>query len=719
MFGTDDVLDDDALGLDAVALPAGEALDPLGALPTADELLGLDEVRLAPGDPDAYFQRADSLLEDARRCHGAMGGFRRKRASMLRHLASLQWGVYTDPTTGEEIDEAEDLRDQGLLPASNNRLRPLLRHVKGRLRENASERTPFAVENDDKERVAVMAEALRAVRRDQGSRGLDAYGIAELATSGLYVRRAEETWDDDTDRFEIADDAPHPTRFFFDVAGASDHRLKGVTLIGEVLDAHPDELIAAFAETEDQAAAIRAIYTGGPDQFAQTAGMDSFDTGHDSSLYDAKLGDFAGYDRHDGLSFEVADAVGRWRCVRVWRKEGRWSPTYHDGATGLELRQSDLAQLIEADGGEATPEAIAAEVADDNAVRMQMGVPEIETGRRFDRVWVRYTLSPTAHVLARDEDPYGGRHGYTVALADFVDGEVRGFFDDLIDPQRQINRVFAQVDALISAGAKGMWAVPVEAMPAGMEKEEFAAEFNKVGNIFFYSLERLKAYGPNASNLIKSIEPVAIPAALIQHLQLLTESLDKVGGLSDAALGRAPSAGTPAALYTQMIASSSTQQLDLFETFFDALSEHDGNIVRLVCQFWDDVRPVRSAGTQEGQMFDPELVRDFTWFVSVGRTSETALYRQLFEQDLKDLLTAQRLTLPQFLQESSHPRAQALLHLVQVTNPLLQQGADPAAAQQFMAAAQAGDPDAVAILRQAQEFGGAAQAAAPMPTPPM
>ncbi len=681
---------------------------------SADTLLGLDDEAYArPGDPDAHFAQSPSLYEEARRCHGSLDGYRRHRRYIRDNLASLQWGKYVDPESGEEIDETEELREQGLLPANNNRLRPLLRHVKGRLRENASERTPFAVENDDQERVAVMAEGLRAVRRDQGSRGLDAYGIAELATSGMYVRRAQETWDDDEDRYEVADDAPHPVRFFFDVAGAADHRLKGCTLFGEVLDAHPDEVVAAFADSEAAEAALRAIYGDA----VPPGGQDAYDTGYSPQMYDGRFGERAGYDRHDGVSFDVPDTAGRWRVVLVWRKEARWRTWYADGATGKRFTEDELATLVSETGEPLSPDELAAEVEADNAVRETMGVPPVEAERRYDRVWVRYFLSPTAHVLQRAEDPYGGRHGYTVMLCDFTDGEVRGFFDDLIDPQRQINRVFAQVDALISAGAKGMWAVPIEAMPKGMEKEEFANEFNKVGNLFFYSLERLKGFGASAGNLIRSIEPVAIPAALIQHLQLLTDSLDKVGGLSDAAMGRPPSAGTPAALYSQMTAQSSTQHLDLFETFFDGMAEHDANLVRLICQFWDDVRPVRASGTQAGQMFDPDMVRDFTWHVSVGRTSETALYRQLFEQDLKELLTAQRLTLPQFLQESSHPRAQALLHLIQVTNPMIAAGAagggmqDPAMIEQYVAAAQAGDPDAIALLRQAQEFG------ASMPTP--
>lgn len=692
MFDLEDVLPDDA---------------------TADELLGLGgaEAR-APGDPDALFPRGDSLLAVARQAHGGLADYRRQRAFIRQQLASMQWGTYTDPETGIEVDEEEDLRDQGLMPWSNNRLRPLMRHIKGQMRQNASERTPFAVEDADQQTVSAVAEALRSERRRERSRMLDADGIAELAASGMYVRKAEETWDDELDRYVIDDDPVPSYRFFFDVQGATDRRLKGVSLMGEIVDAHPDEVLAAFAETPEHEAAIREIYgIRASDLGLDAGGTDPFDDGFGEQLYDARMGDMAGWDRADAFGFDVPPVQGRCRVVVVWRKEAGWNTWYYDPAAGARFTAAELAEMLTAEGVPTTEAEAVAEVDAENATRQLTGAPPIEAERRYDRFWVVYYVAPSGHVLSRRVDPYDHRKTpYTVFLFDFADGEVRGFFDDLVDVQKQINRSFAQIDAMTSAQIHGFWAIPEQVLPEGMDKEEFVDEMHRVGNVLFYDLDALKGR-QDAAQLIKHVQSVGVPVASVNHLQLLGDAFEQMSGFSGAIAGQEPPSGTPASLHAQVIAQGSTQMLDLFETFFEGLVEHDERMLALIIQFWDDVVPLRASASADLQTYRPEDARALSWYVSMGRTSETALYRQLFEEDLKEFLTARYLTFPQYLRESSHPRAQALLQLVETTNPLLSGAAGPDQLVQLAAMAEAGDPEAITLLQQAQEW----QGGPPMP----
>lgn len=677
---------------------------------TADELLGLgDGAALAPADPDALFPLAHSLWDACRLCHGGMAGYRRQRAFVRDQLASMQWGTYTDPETGEEIDEEDDLRSQGLMPWSNNRLRPLMRHIKGQMRQNASDRTPFAVEDADQQTVSAVAEALRSERRRNRSRMLDADGLAELAASGMYIRRAEERWDDELDRYVIDDDPVPPQRFFFDVQGANDRRLRGVSLMGELVDAHPDEVLSAFAETPEHESAIREIY--GMGQPGAVSPTDPSDDGLGLELFDAQMGDQGGYDRADGVAFDVAVQPGRCRVLVAWRKESAWQTWHYDPVAGARFTAEELAAMLSEGGQPVTEEQALAQVETENAAREMQGAPAIEAERRYDRFWAAYYVAPSGHVLSRRVDPYDHRGTpYTVVLFDLIDGEPRGFFDDLIDVQRQINRTFAQIDALTSASIKGMWAVPEQIIPEGMTKETFSDEMNRVGNVLFYDLDKIN--GPNAHNLIKHIQGTGVPVASIQHLQLLGDAFEQMSGFGGAVMGQAPTSGTPASLYAQMVAQSSTQTLDLFESMFEGLTEHDEKMLALIVQFWDEVVPLRASASAETQLYKPEDARAMAWYVSMGRTSETALYRQLFEADMKEFLNARHLTFPQYLRESSHPRAQALLQLVELTNPILSgQGGEEQLAQ-IVAAAEAGDPEAITLLQQAQEWGGGA----PQPT---
>ena len=676
---------------------------------SGEELLGLDEEQqLPPGDPERYFPISDAVLRQGRRCHDALAGFRHMRSRVVNQVTSLQWESYTD-ADGEDVDEEEDLRSQGLLPAVHNRLKPLFRHLKGMVRQNASQRVPFAVESSDQQAVSVIAEALAEVKRRNQSRALDADGFGELNISGMCLRRTVEAWDDDQDRFDIDDDPVHPNRFFFDIGSATDRRLKEVALMGEIIDAHPDEVLGAFARDQDMERALYAIYQG--DQYPQSD--DAYDQGLDDALFDDLMGDRAGHRRFEVISWGTPEP-GRWRIYRIYRKEARWQTWYYDPTVETRFTVEDIIEGLRATGTEATPELAAAYVQQINAERELTGEPPIETEERRDRSWVEYHLSQHGHVLQRRENVYRhGRPPYSIGLLDFIDGEPRGFFEDILDVQKQINRTYAQIDAMISAGAKGLWAVPEEAMPKGMSKEEFASEFSRSGNILFYSMERLKTF-PGAANLIKAIQPVSVPASIVQHLSMMHESLERGTGLTDATLGREPQSGTPASLYQAQISQGNTVTLDSIETYYEHLSALDEKIVSNIIQFWDDTRAVRSGADAEPVEFDPSLVEGLTWRVSIGKASETALYRQLFEQDLKDLMTATRITTAQYLQESSHPRAQALLQLIQTSNPLLNGAAGPNDLAQFAMMAEAGDPDAIALLNQAQEF---SPAAAGMPTP--
>ncbi|HIG74981.1 MAG TPA: hypothetical protein EYQ24_10505 [Bacteroidetes bacterium] len=690
-----------------------DGLDP-------DDPLGLElDERDVELEPEDLYPRADGPLETARRCHDALAPFRRRRSRVRDYVASLQYETYTDPDSGLEVDEEREIRGQGRIPWRMNRMRPLLRHLRGQLRENASERTPFAVEQEDQEAVQMMAEAHKAVRRDNRSRTLDVDGLQEFAISGLAVRRAQDAYDDQEDRDEVADDAVHSARFFFDVEGLSDRRLKGVTVMGELLDCPPDEVVREFCPTPGHERALRRIYEGGT---GYDDGYDPFDRYGSFGDLDGLMGEDEAFARFDELSFYHPATRGRWRVVVCWRLEGDWRVWYADPLTGAYLSEREWLELFRQQGVALTAAGLHAEVERENGERAAMGELPIEAEERFDRLWVRYCLTPHGHQLERSEDPFWhGGPPYSVALGELIDGEVYGFLYDLIDPQRQLNRLYSQIDAMLTQAPKGLWAVPTQAVPKGMTKEQFASEFTRLGSMLFYDAEALKKY-PQAGSLVKAIQPHAIPVGVFQFLSMQGDYIDQLSGHGAAMRGETPTSGTPASLYAQMVTQSSIGTLDLFESYFEMLHEHDRKLLQCVLQFWSAARAVRASQSSPTVRFEPEAVQRLSWDVSIAKTTETALYKMLFEQDMKEFLTAGLLTFRQFLQESSHPRARALLQLIEQTNPLVQAAldGDPSAGalfEQFQLAAAAGDPEAVALLAQAEGWTGVQAPVSPSSTP--
>ena len=59
--------------------------------------------------------------------------------------------------------------------------------------------------------------------------------------------------------------------------------------------------------------------------------------------------------------------------------------------------------------------------------------------------------------------------------------------------------------------------------------------------------------------------------------------------------------------------------------------------------------------------YDPDRVRNIDADVAIGDVADTVTYRQLWEDRLTEFLQAGHVPFEVFLEESSHPRAQALL----------------------------------------------------------
>src|SRR5690606_15921890 len=129
---------------------------------------------------------------------------------------------------------------------------------------------------------------------------------------------------------------------------------------------------------------------------------------------------------------------------------------------------------------------------------------------------------------------------------------------------------------------------------------------------------------------------------------------------------------TPAALYQQQDIQAATTNLDYFESFFEYLRELDLKVLRCIMQAWSQERDLSEGGQAPVVHYDPAAVRQIDADVSIGDVADTATYRQLWESDLQQFLSAGFIDFFTYLEFSSHPKAEQLLkHMQQM--PLLQQ----------------------------------------------
>ena len=627
------------------------------------------------------------LAETARECYDSLRTYREDRRRMRETRAGRAWTTYVDPETGELRSEEDDIRAQGRTPFSINRTRPVLKHLRGQWRQNAAERAAYSVSDEAPEEETAMNEAMRAVRRASQVRMLEADQLEEHAMSGMSVFKTSEVYDRRRDRFEVTVDTVHASNIFFNL-DVADRRLTGLRMIGELHDVTLEELIQQFASSKADAGRLTDLYSS----IASGAISPPNGPRYHFDFVDAPH-------RRDQVDFYIPYDPTLARVVELWTYEQVWEQIAFDPETGARGTLHEWG-------------ATKMEIAEENAMRALEQRQPIELDDETpEMVWVYRYLTPYGHVLAEGRSPYWhGEHPYAVTLASFLDGEIVGVVADLVDPQRQLNRLYTQIDHIISVMPKGLWSIPLEAIPKGMTPESFAAQFTKVGNMLFYQM----GDRPEMADAIKMVQGQSVPASIFKFLEMQSGIIEQVSGVNGAVMGGDVPSGTPASLYAQQVSQSDTSRVDLFETFFEGLHQLDRKVLSNVLQFYRERRRVRAGQANSFQTYDPERVRAIDMEVSFGRVADTALYRQLFEADIKELMMANRITLPQWLSESTHPRAAALLQMIEATNPLLQEAATPEEemlrqqqAAELQMAAEAGDPDAAALVLQFQEAGSA------------
>lgn len=605
------------------------------------------------------------VLDEANSAWDARDSDRRRRRRHRNYVFGLQWQD-TIEHEGQTMTEREAIEGEGREPWQMNHLRPVIRNLKGQLRQNSSDRAAFAVDREDSEAAEQMTKALREARRINMMDSLEADNFLEHLMGGEAAFHIGYKYQSQYDRPEVTYRVVNMLRFFVN-PDANDRRGHDISLIGEIHDMEVSDIVAQFASNNPQAAdAIREYY--GDDRMGR---------------------DYWGYDefnKADSLDFYSTADADMNRVIEVWRRELRESRIIHDPAEP---------GRYEVEREEYPDERIERE----NQLRRQQGIPPLRVEDRSEMGWMGYFLTPTGEVLWAGESPYWHQeHPYAYGWAEKMDNESRGLLVDLIDQQRLYNRMIQVIDLGMSTSARGVLMIPKEQIPQDMSVQDFADEYTKANGVIAYKAD------PDDSNLPRGTSPEqvfnrSIPSGAFQWLQQMRNELQEVSGISGAVMGEEPPSDQPAALYQARIQQSQITTLDLFETYFGILQKADRKALKVARQFFEDGRLVRGS-KDEVTRFDRARVRDTEFEVTIAEVADTATYRQLYEQDLKEFLGGGMITFRQFLKMSSHPKADQLLQVINRSNPLSGQGEGGADMNNITGT---GDPETEQAIRQAAQ----------------
>jgi hypothetical protein len=619
------------------------------------------------------------LLDNCRRYWDSLRDFRDRRLRNRRYLRGDQWSdLIKDPdstvTSPSYITEETYLLNQNKVPLKQNLIGKNIRNLIGQYLSNPSKSIVLSRIRDNAQVTEMMTNALQCALQNNNSKLLDISSFRESSLSGAPVQKIGYQYVKERNLEDVSIDIVSSARIFFNT-DVSDVRLTDLRLIGEIIDTTIDDIVSNFAKSSADEKNIRDMYQSLVDRnFLGNMGLEAT--------------------RIDSLDFFNAMDTNKARMFEIWQLKGEWRVYAHDPVDGsyniVPYKLKDIAAQ--------------------NQERLRLGeeqgippeeIPLIEAEEKFEQFWYVKYLTPYGYCLFETETPYKHEgHPYIVSLSPFVDGEVWGLIEDMIDQQRYINRLIIQLDMIISASAKGVLMVPEDVIPDDMTPSEFAKEWVKVNGVIFYK--------PNMQHqqIPKQITSNSVPAGLHEMIAYQMGFFQDVSGIHNAIQGKEAASGTPASLYAQQAQNATINTLEMMTYFENFLEQRDRKVLKVIAQFYNDKRYLAINGrsiNEQAKLYDPELVRNIDFDVVVTQGTDTPVYRSLIDNTLLELLKGNLIDLEMYLEQTSMPFADKLLEAVKQRKQMAEQGQVPGGfPPELMAQVQQGtNPKAMAMMQKA------------------
>jgi hypothetical protein len=609
---------------------------------TADDLrdktlssLGMRSQKIVPLDRATVNDRTREnldLLEEARRWWESMRDLRRRRNRNFKYYRGRQWSdEILDPVTGRWTTEEQIIMDQGKVPLKQNRIRNLVANVIGQYRVNPTKAVVLARGREDASLSEMLSNTLQCALDNNEAKELDPRAFEEFCLSGVGIQKVGYTYWKERNLEDLLIENVDVNRIFMN-SDISDIRMRDLRFIGEIIDTTIDDIVSTFAQSTGEEKVIREMY-------AMLTTKDYFkDYGFDER-------------RSESLDFYIPRDLDKARIYEIWKLHGEWRVYAHDPLDGT----YDIVPF--------TLKQIAAQ----NDERLRMGlesgmpkeeVPLIEAEEVYEQFWYVKFLTPSGYCLWEGETPYEhDEHPYSIVLYPLVNGEVWGFVEDMIDQQRYINRMIILLDFIIGASAKGVLIVPIDIVPDDVTPEEFAEEYRKFNGVMFYT--------PKPHQQIpRQISANSTQVGILEMLNLQMSLLEKNSGINEAIQGQRAPSGTPAALYAQEAQNSTINIVDQIQSFQSMVLRRNRKALKVIVQFYQDVRHLAISGraiTPNEKLYDPDLVRNLDWEMTIAQGTDTPIYRQVVDDMLFELLKGNLIDLEMFLEHTSFPFADKLL----------------------------------------------------------
>jgi len=611
------------------------------------------------------FERMPDLLMSAFNCWNAGSQWR----DNIRRNEEFVYGdqhsdIVYDYKNKQYLTERRMFQEMGLQPSQYNIIRNIItRSIPGLWVSNKTLPVCVAQKEENQRDSDVLTATLHAIYRKLDLWKLDYSELVQMLISGLMAVDINYAYRDGDG--DIAVDFVNPFSFFVDNTMV-DPRYKDCSMVGYFYDMDLDSLAGAFNKgSKANEAAIRDLYRGNSEERV----MSMIETFTDERL---ELDFFTTPPEKWGLC----------RVIKVQRKETISCWWVHDYLNGTLKPYYDI---TEAQIKQLQAERLAEQTA--------MGVaPEdmllYDWWWSSNQHWVYYWLTPYGDVLEKLVQPYWhNKPSVVFELHEFFVGKIYPFVKDLIDTQKQINKLSAISELLTKYSAKSTMFIPVKSIAEadGYGMDYIQENITKFDSIIPYNQT---PESPNAKpEFINTVSQAFTPLNVVNMWLQISEN---VSGVYGALQGQQPTSGTPAQMYAQQSQNSATSLNGVYETANSYRNRCCKMIVQLMQQFYKGKKYIFDKKSGKMLLYDEDKVKNIDVELAVVENTDTPAYRLMVNEtlmQLKQFDTNNILDLRGLLEAGSFPFKDQLLDYLnkreqEVMNGQLPQGQLPPELQQ-------------------------------------
>lgn len=617
----------------------------------------------------------NELLHRCQNDWDTMASIRKDNERNERYKNGDQWSdMVADPDNKNRYVREDVLISRGgKTPLKNNFLQQYVRNVHGQALSNPTQPIVIARSEDDVNYSEMLTNTVQACLDLNESTTLGVNAIEGFLSNGHIIGKVRfghwATKNKTDGKLDIVD----INRVFWN-QDAEDPRWTDIRRIGEIHDMTLDELVMNYATNRADEKVLREIYQ-------------EWDEAVDNLRQNAE-------DTLAQMQFYMGYNSGKCRVYEVWEKKGRWITYTHDYLTGEEAY---VENAKDGEFEEINAQRIAQVVAN--------GMPETEAKLIFykpvyEQYWYVKYLTPQGYSIKEMETPYlHQEHPYVIGSMPKINGVVKAVFNDLIDMQRQINRLFTLLDFIIGSSAKGLLMVPEECL-GDYTLEDFKEQYVKTNGVILIA--------KNASDkLPRQLSVNATNVGAWEFLNLYLQQITQISGLSGAIQGQIAGKGKSGVLYAQEAQNSQINFVLLFDCFSKFMTKLSEKLLKVLMQYYTTPRYVDINGKaydDVAKMYQPKAAENIIDFnMVVTTTKDTPVFRQMQDDLLLNLLNSGQITLDLFLDNSSMPFAKKLSAQVKNLRESQQNGQmDAALLEQLQQQASANaNPQTMAMLQRA------------------